>query len=368
MWPFTIRMLRGRPLRLVMTMGGVSLSVLLMGFLLALYRGVEEGSVAYLRDTQADAWVLQEHTTNILRGFSLLTRAHGTLVAEQSAVGASAPVLFRLTAVETPGGTATLYLTGFDPAASMGGPRRLVEGRNVNADGEIVLDEAFARTWQLNIGDQMRIQGSTFSVVGFSDRTNMVVIQYAFATLADVQQLYGVSDLVSVYAVRRRDGVSVDDLVRSLNQEIPGAQVMSNEVFVAQNLREMRSGFLPVLMVLAVVGILALGTIVGLLLMLDILERRTDLAVLKAIGAPPVFLPAFVIVEALIVTGMGLAIAGAVAIPLASAVQLFAPEVAAVISCADLASLVVALLAIALISAVVPLRRLRTIYPTEAFQ
>jgi putative ABC transport system permease protein len=351
-----------------MTMSGVSLSVLLMGFLLALYRGVEEGSVAYLRDTQADAWVLQEHTTNILRGFSLLTRAHGTLLTEQSAIGASAPVLFRLTAVETPRGTATLYLAGFDPAAAMGGPLRLVEGRNVRGNGEIVLDEAFARTWRLRVGDRMPIQGTSFQVVGLSDRTNMVVIQYAFATLADVQQLYGVSDLVSVYAVRRRPDISVDDLVRSLSGEIPGAQVMTNEVFVAQNLREMRSGFLPVLMVLAVVGIVALGAIVGLLLMLDVLERRTDLAVLKAIGAPSIFLPGFVVVEALVVMGVGLIIAGAAAIPLASAVRTLAPEVAAVISFADLMGLVVGLLAIALISTVVPLRRLRTIYPTEAFQ
>ncbi len=46
---YAIRTLRRHPLRLVLTVGGVSLCVVLMFFLLAVYRGAADGSVEHVR-------------------------------------------------------------------------------------------------------------------------------------------------------------------------------------------------------------------------------------------------------------------------------------------------------------------------------
>jgi len=54
---------------LALTIGGVSLCIVLMFFLLAVYRGVADGSVEYIRRNKADLWVLQRNATNILRLF-----------------------------------------------------------------------------------------------------------------------------------------------------------------------------------------------------------------------------------------------------------------------------------------------------------
>ena len=59
--------LREQPQRLALTVAGVALCVILMLFLLAVYRGVAVGSIAYVASSDADVWVLQRHAANILR-------------------------------------------------------------------------------------------------------------------------------------------------------------------------------------------------------------------------------------------------------------------------------------------------------------
>ena len=52
-----------------------------------------------------------------------------------------------------------------------------MDGSNVTADDEIVLDRSFARKYRVAIGDRLTIKDDTLTVVGFSTGTNMFVIQ-----------------------------------------------------------------------------------------------------------------------------------------------------------------------------------------------
>jgi hypothetical protein len=127
----------------LLTVGGIALCIVLMLFLLGVYRGVAIGSVDYIRRNPADLWVLQKNATNILRGSSLLTLSHGTLLRETGDVREASPVLLFLTTVWREKENATLFLAGFDPATGAGGPPEIVAGRSVRNDDEIVLDRVF---------------------------------------------------------------------------------------------------------------------------------------------------------------------------------------------------------------------------------
>jgi len=74
---YSVRILTNQPFRLTLTIGGVALCILLMFFLLSVYKGVADGSVEYIRRNKVDLWVLQRNASNILRGSSLLSTAHG---------------------------------------------------------------------------------------------------------------------------------------------------------------------------------------------------------------------------------------------------------------------------------------------------
>src|SRR5512135_88339 len=136
---YAVRTLRSQPLRLALTVGGVALCVVLMLFLLGVYRGVADGSVEYIRQNRADLWVLQDNATNILRGSSLISADQIAAIARTPGVRTAAPVLFLLSTVRKGSRVGTIFLTGFEPEKGLGGPPLLARGRRPSADDEIVL-------------------------------------------------------------------------------------------------------------------------------------------------------------------------------------------------------------------------------------
>jgi putative ABC transport system permease protein len=363
---YSLRILTAQPLRLALTVSGIALCIVLMLFLLGIYRGVFIGSVEYIRSNPADLWVVQENTTNILRGFSLLRTVHGDLLRSLDGVDQAAPVLFLLCAVERNGQRATVYLTGYDPALGKGGPPALVRGRAVGSDDEIVLDRSFAAKRKIRVGDQVTLRGESLRVVGLSSGTNAFVIQYAFVTLSRAQKLSGFPGLVSCFLITTHTNVQA--LRNRIREDVPGVDIYTQEEFLANNIREMESGLLPLLFTIASIGGLVLAAILTLLLTINILERRTDIAVMKALGVPASSLTRLVLALAFLISGAGTAVALVAFFPLCLLLERIAPEVttATASSHVILALIVVAL--ISTVSALLAVRRTHRIYPLEAFQ
>lgn len=363
---YSIRILTAQPLRLALTVVGIALCVVLVLFLLGIHRGVFLGSVEYVRKNPADLWVVQENTTNILRGFSLLRTAHGQLLATIDGVAQAAPVLFLLCAVERDEHRATVYLTGFDPALGKGGPPEIVRGHSVVNDDEIVLDKSFAAKQGIRVGDMVSLRGDSLRVVGLSAGTNAFVIQYAFVSLARAQRLSGFPSLVSCFLVT--SSIGVEGLRNTIREDVPGVDAYTQEEFMDNNIREMESGLLPLLFTIAAIGGLVLAAILTLLLTINILERRTDIAVMKALGVPSASVTRLVLVLALLISGAGTAIALAAFFPLVLAIERVAPEVTTATSAAHVFLAIGAVTGISVVSALMAARRARSIYPLEAFQ
>jgi len=364
---YSIRILRGQPLRLVLTIGGVALCIVLMIFLLSVYRGVADGSVEYIRQNRADLWVLQRNATNILRGSSLLSTGHGYIIREIPSVESASPVLFLLLAIKRGDEVATVFLTGFQTTAEMGGPPQLVEGRSILSDDEIVLDRSFAAKFRYKVGDSVQIQDETLQVVGLSTGTNAFVIQYAFVTLRRAQSLIGFPSIVTCYLVRAKKGNDISTVAEEIREELPGLEIYDHETFLQNNIREMESGFLPLLYTVAAIGAIVLTAILSLLLSINILERRKDFAVLKALGAPKGFLPRLVVEQALLISSAGSIAALVLFFPMVALVEKISPEVSTKSSVEQIAAVVLVVAVMSLLSSFISIQRLRRIYPLEAF-
>jgi putative ABC transport system permease protein len=363
------RILWDQRLRFVLTMTGIALCIVLMLFLIAVYQGVAEGSIEYVRASRADFWVLQQNTTNILRSTSFLPISCGSVLETIPGIESFSPILFILVSVETPRGPASLYLTGYVPESGSGGPPRIVRGRPVRNDREIVLDRAFAAKWGLAIGDPMPIQNDTLRVVGIGQGTNMFVIQYAFVTLARAQRVAGLPFIVSCYQVEvRRPATDLPALGQRIRDRLPKTAVYNRDEFLENNIREMKSGFLPLLFVVAAIGAVVLSAILSLILSVHVLEQRQDFAVMKALGSPGGTIPWLVVQQALIFAGAGTLAAVVLYFPLVAAIQNIAPEVSTRTSAAQFAGVILGSAAISLVSSILPNRRLRTVYPMEVFR
>lgn len=123
---YVLKTLLNQYLRSTITVFGIVLCVVLMLFLLSIYKGSADGSVQYVRLSDADIWVLQNNATNILRNTSLLPVSYGSTLQDIPGVKSVAPVLFLLASIKLPEHPASIYLTGFDLQTGEGGPPLIV--------------------------------------------------------------------------------------------------------------------------------------------------------------------------------------------------------------------------------------------------
>lgn len=364
---YAVRTLRSQPLRLALTVGGVALCIVLMLFLLAIYRGVADGSVEYIRQNPADLWVLQDNATNILRGSSLISSDQIGAIARTPGVRTAAPVLFLLSTIRTGERVGTIFLTGYEPELGLGGPPQLAWGRRPQADDEIVLDRSFALKFGFKAGEEVDLQGRRLKIVGISRGTNAFVIQYAFVTLRFARKLIGVPGLATCVLVNVEPGAAMGPIREEICDVLEGLSAYDQETFLANNVREMRSGFLPLLYTVAVIGAVVLTAILSLLLSVNILERRKDFAILKTLGSPLTFLWGMVVNQALLIASVSCAVALALFFPLVRTIERISPEVSTRTTVAQIGGVVAAVLLMSLVSSVVAIRRLRRIYFLEAF-
>lgn len=364
---YPVRFLRSQPLRLALTIGGVALCTVLMLFLLSVYKGAYEGSVQYVRENRTDLWVLQNTATNILRGTSFLTSRDNDRIERIPGVRLVSPVLFLLSSARMEDGVGTVFLAGFDPGNGSGGPPRIVKGRSIEGEGEIVVDHAFAAKHRLRIGDLVRIREEGLEVVGVSSGTNALVVQYAFVSLRTTQMLAGFPGLATCYLVEVEEGARIAEVADRISSEMPGKVVYDHQTFLDNNIREMKAGFLPLLYTVAALGAVVLTIILSLLLSINILERREDFAVMKALGSPHGFLPMLVVGQSLAISFAGIVTALAIFFPLVEMLERLSPEVTVQSSILQIAAVTVVVAVISLLSALISLQRLRKIYPLEAF-
>lgn len=354
-------------LRYILTSLGVAFCALLMLFLFSIYKGVSYGSVEYVKASDADLWVLQEHATNILRSTSLLPATYQNDLQKIEGIESVSSVFFILASVTLNNSNATLYLTGFDPETGKGGAPEIIKGRNIKSDNEIVLDKAFASKNKISIGNKIRIRNDTLVVTGISTGTNMFVVQYAFITLAEAHRIIGFSNVVSCYQVHTFPWAALENIKSDIHSGFKNVVVFDRETFLENNIQEMESGIMPLLYIVTMISAIVLTAILSLILSISVLEKRKDFAIMKAIGSPRGFIAAIVVSQSVILSFTGLALSLILFFPMTAVIEKISPEVSTKTSLFQMLVVSMGVIVISLISSILPIRRIRKIYPLEVF-
>lgn len=364
---YSLGIIKSQPVRLALTIGAVALCVILMLFLLGIYKGVADGSVEYIRKNNADLWVLQKNCTNILRGTSLLPSSYKDIINNNPGVKSVSPVLFLLSSVKDEKEFSTVFLAGYEPGADFGGPPQLASGRNIKNGNEIVLDEAYALKYHYKVNDSLTIQDKKFKIVGLSKGTNAFVIQYAFTSIGRTRSLIGFPGLTTCYIIKLKPDADPSGVKRDLKSSLPGTVIYTQGEFLKNNIHEMESGFLPILYAVASLGAIVLTVILSLILSISILEKKKDFAVMKTLGATSGFLSSLVIKQALLI----IVTAGLCGIilyfPIASGIHRLSPEVSTENTYQQILFVMLIAVLMGLLSSFVAIQRIRKIYALEVF-
>jgi putative ABC transport system permease protein len=364
---YAFRLLVQNKQRFILTSLGIALCTLLMLFMVSLYESVADGCVEYVRTSKADLWVLQKHATNILRSTSLLPSSYETDLSNTEGVKSVSPIFFIFASVPIRGENATFYLTGFDPVTGVGGPPRILEGHTVTSDDEIVLDKAFAAKYKLEVGDRIPVKDDSLTVCGISGGTNMFVLQYAFISLHEAHNVVGFHFVVSAYQVKILPTFKVNDVQANVYAKLKNVVVFDNDTFVKNNIHEMENGIIPLFLIITLITAVVLTAILSLILSVSVLERRKDFAIIKALGSPHGFITGLVVLQSMLLSFTGLILGVVLFFPMISLIEKLSPEVANTTSLGQILLVSAGVLLISLISSILPIQKIRKIYPLEVF-
>jgi ABC-type antimicrobial peptide transport system permease subunit len=247
----------------------------------------------------------------------------------------------------------------------------LESGRWLRGGNEIVLGRTLATGKSLHIGDVLRLNGSSFTVVGigslrgFSSFGQSAVAYMDYPSLLQRAQL---GNVLNVIAIQTHDPVDVKQRLDDLG----GLSAWTPDQLVVQAEQANASG-VAIDWVLIILTLGIAGLFVNTMLNHSVSERRAEFAVLRAIGFPAPWIVLTVALEAVTITvaagvvavgislGMGALINGLVAAQYGLD-SLYRADVSLFLLIFSMAA------ALGVISGVLPARKAASVDPVEVLR
>lgn len=282
--------------RLALSVLGVALAIMLVllldGFLAGMYRQI----TTYLEHSDSQLVVVQEGVENLLGATSRLPPGTVSKVEQVEGVAEAVPILSQFVILDLHGKKQAAYLVGYTPERG-GGPWRIVEGRQPQADDEMVFDRVLARRHEIELGDRVEVMGQEFAVVGLSDDTASWMTSFFFLPASAAEGLLRTPQAASFVFVTLEPGASAEAVRREIS-ELPGTQALSKSEMEANDIDLYAEFFSAPVRLMSGIAFLIGALVVGLVIYTATVERRREYGVLKAIGAPNRVLYTVVLVQA----------------------------------------------------------------------
>ena len=354
--------------RLLITAGGVALSLLLILTLDAIFQGVERQVSAYIDQSGADVFVAQAGVRNMHMASSSLPASALEQVERVPGVRSVTPILYVTNVVSIGDSRNVAYVIGLPAEALAGGPARVVEGRGIPLPGEAVIDRSIAVKAGVGIGDVVKILGRTFTIAGLTTGTVNLVSSVAFISMADFREARAGSDAMSFLLVRALPGVSPADLAARIEAQVSGVTAQPTAAFAAQERRVIRDMSTDLIAIMNLVGLLIGLAVMALTTYTASLSRRAEYGVLKALGARNADLRSTVIFQAMLSVALGFTAGLALTYILAAVVPLTGVNLLLLVTGESLLKVGAVSVLIAGASAVLPILQIGRLDPARVFR
>ena len=354
--------------RLLISVGGVALALMLILSLDAIVLWIEQRVAAYIESSAADVFVAQSGVRNLHMASSSLSAEKVDEVAGVPGVESVTPILY-VTNVVASGEERTIsYIIGLPENARAGGPWSLAEGSADPGLGGAVIDQGIAEKSGIGLGDSVEILGHDFEIVGLSDGTSSLTNSIAFIRMEDFTELRASPGVVSFILVRVTPGAPPADVARRIEADVDGVTVQTRGEFAAQERRVVRDMSTDLLTIMNSVGFLIGLAVMGLTVYTATLLRRGEHGVLKALGARNRDLYLSVGVQALVSVGLGLLAGLVFTLLLAAVVPQLVSNLGLRLSLPSVAKAAAASLVFAVAAALLPIRQIRRLDPAVVFR
>lgn len=354
-----------RPGRLLTTALAFALAVLVMMVIQGFWGGLYATYTGLIRNTPVAFWVGQQGVKSVLNSSSRvpmsLAGEIGAIPGVESVTALHAlPVIAEVNSRKVP-----FALFGYDLGSGLGGPWSLAMGREPAQSDEIVLDQAFAESNGLGVGDTLSLLGREWQIVGLSAGTNSFMSFALFADRVSVGRLAGMADFTSFLLVRTERGMSIEQVRSRLPS---GYAVYTSEELVSSSEEVLSSIMGPVLQLFLGVSFLVGLAVIALTTYSSILERQGEYGVMRALGMPDSGLAAVVLTELMASAIVGLAVGSLLSAGAATLIAAALPAYPVVITAQAMRTTLLAGVLMGLLGAGYPVLRVTRMDPATVFR
>lgn len=354
------------PIRLLISVSGVTFAVFLILILLALYRGWSETLSEYIYNVNADIWVMQAGAIDMSHSISLLPNATLNQLQEVEGVATVEGLVGNRVMLDLDSGELTTRVMGFNTETNVGGPADMIEGKNIPAAGEIIIDQIVQKDHAIDVGEIMTIKDTAFTVVGIA--SGGPLFQQSYITQEDARTLFQLQDYTNFFVVTVAETATVNEAIQQIEDSVPGVDAQTEEEFATNNEKEIMDKFLPIILVLVFIGFVVGVVIISLTIYTATIEKIREYGVLKAIGAPNHYLYRVVLTQSSIAGGIGFVLGTILTSVGSDVIQNFEPLFATLVKWQDVLLVAGLTLVMILLAAYIPLRRMMSIDPAIVFK
>ncbi|NTU85121.1 MAG: FtsX-like permease family protein [Chloroflexales bacterium] len=272
-----LRNLLRRPTRTLMTVVGLGVGVGLIVALSGILEGSRQLITQLLSAGQAD--IIAEQAGASDATFSSIDERVADQIRTHSAVKAVSRLIFGTTTVP---GLPFFMVYGVDPREGYLPHYRVTEGRTVQRPGELILGRMAANSLEKGLGDDLRLSGQAFEVVGIFETGISYEDTGAVLSLRDAQRMFGKPRQVSFLGISVYDPARAAEVAADLERRYPELMVSRTADLSSrmQDFATMDAVFGALMGLMLLVG----GIVMMNVMLMSVFERTHEIGVLRAVG------------------------------------------------------------------------------------
>ncbi len=273
----TFRSLSRRRGRTYLTITGISIalaSIVMLG-------SITDGFIAAFNEmmvgTDVELVARQKDASDT--AYSAVSEKIGRQIAATPGVESVSGIVFSAMVVDE---MPFFLLFGYAPYEPAINHFKIVEGRGLQGNREIVLGRKALEGMKTQIGDVIRLGEVGFRVVGVYETGISYEESAGVMSLRDAQELTGKPRQVTMYGIKVKDPAQAEAIQKQLEAALPDVSILMASAF-AENLPDMKS------MNVMMLGISLLAIVVGGISMMNtmimsVYERTREIGTLRAVG------------------------------------------------------------------------------------
>lgn len=363
--------------RLAIAVGGIALSVFLISLLLSLYRGWDEKVGKFVEDSNVDVWVGTTGANDFISAASLIPLDSAEDFEGHLWIDDWSPIIVRPivgTKVkfprdpDNPGDEMDLQLVGYDTQTGLGGPIKVVEGKEPPGPGEVIIDKALSSRYNIDVDDVISVGGTDWTIVGISEGGDFVASQTVFISLEQAQETLQMEGQATFLAVDLYETVDHEEFATGVATDYPGAVAFTRDAFAA-NTRELILGeILPILSIVLALAFVVGLAVSGLTIYTATIEKSREYGIIKAVGFKNRYLYRLVFEQSMVTGALGFTIGIGLTLLFGPLLGNRVPQFVTLILWYDVLGVFGATVLMSLFASYVPVRRLTAIDPVAVFR